>query len=206
MHVDHIEREWKIIVEGAEAMERLLDALGDPDRIERQRNVYFDTEDSALRELRRMLRVRIAGDSIVLTYKGRSTIVDGFMSSREVEADLDGETWSAIEQGSQEISDLSHPPVIEAIAGLDCPRLRGHAELHNLRRFYPRAAGYTLELDETRYPDGTVEHEIEAEVTPEQAEEVRRDLEGLLRSLDLPMTPQTRSKYARLLARLSKNS
>jgi uncharacterized protein YjbK len=201
MHVDHVEREWKIIVDGPDAMERLVSWLGTPEREHRQRNIYFDTPDSDLRRMRRMLRVRVAGGTVVITFKSDSQIVDGFMSSREIEMELDAQTWSAVDRGERDLADLPHAPVVAALEGLSSPRLRAHGELQNLRRFYPRSAGYTLELDQTHYPDGTVDGEIEAEVISERAMVVRADLEAILQSVELPMTPQTQSKYARLLER-----
>ena len=201
MHVDQIEREWKIQVGGPKAMKRLLEHLGEPAREHAQRNVYFDTPGADLRSRKRMLRVRIAGGAIVITFKSQSRIVDGFMSSREVEEGLDPGPWSAIERGERDLAELNHAPVVAALEGVESPRLEPHGELRNLRRFYPRSGGYTLELDETRYPDGTIDGEIEAEVAPELAEAVRQDLEALLGAVGLPMTPQNESKYARLLAR-----
>lgn len=76
--------------------------------------------------------------------------------------------------------------------------------LHNRRQVHELPGGARLELDETRYPDGEVGHELELELDGARAEHAEATLRALLGAAGVPWRPARDSKFARFLAALDR--
>ncbi len=73
--------------------------------------------------------------------------------------------------------------------------------LRNVRRRYDLATGCTVEVDETYFPDGAVDWEVELEA--EDPEATRVHLQRFLDSENIRWCPQAQSKSQRLLRHLT---
>ena len=195
---DHQEEEIKLTFIEQDGIERLMDYLGEPERILKQTNTYYDTPTLGLRQERVMLRVRKENDDLVITAKSRAKLQRGGLRAREVEYRVD------LQEGMECLGRGLHaweiPPVTHALSFLSNPEpFAPLGSTDNIRVCYPWRGG-TLELDRTFLPDGTEHTELEFE-TPCLEEELSR-LQSLLQSLQIPFTDEVIPKYVRFLQAL----
>ena len=73
------------------------------------------------------------------------------------------------------------------------------ARIRNERRRIPYES-FLLEVDRTRYPDGTVE--VEVEVETEDIEGARATVEAVARLVNVRLVEQPKTKYRRFLERV----
>jgi len=217
------EVEFKLALGGEADVAALLAALPagspPPGPAREQLNHFFDTPGGALRRARLALRLREEAGRFRLTAKGpaAATADEALADRPEEEVSLDatwafdllGERRSALEVLVARLGPR-HPPLVDELlrAAGDRP-LRRVASFRNERRQLgplelPGADGpvsLTLELDRSEFPGGRVDHEVEAEVVPAQAEAARAALASLFSRAGLPWQTAP-SKAERLFARL----
>ena len=194
------EIEVKLRIRDREGFERMLRALAPVDRRVVQLNVYLDTD---LRHVRRSgvsLRLRVTADSANLTAKRRV-------------GEAAASTWRAQEM----VADVDRAAGVEWLRGGEAPAFPGLPELadvaatvagrpllvttwsRTIRHVCDGGNGFTVEMDETLYPDGSLDFEVELE-----HEDHVRALELLLSvasDAGVPVDPQTDTKHARARAR-----
>lgn len=198
-----IEIELKVAIEDASQFERVVSCLGRClDRFE-QRNVYFDTEDGALRAQKWSLRVRYQSDTAIITLKGQDKGNLDFAIRTELERSVAlGKTREL-----RPSTVASEAKYLVAESGMKVPLnfdgMTPIGAIDNIRHVYrlPGAGEPLLvELDVTTYPDGSVGYEAELEV-PETADRERaaERLRKVFERTKVPWTPSRTTKYARFL-------
>ena len=137
-----------------------------------------------------------------------STEGAGSFEAREVEGDVDRETAEAILARGHGLAAVlaptTHTELHQRFGNLEELTIWGHTD--NLRRCYPidrSSTGWTLELDRTAFPGGSVEFEIEVE--SEDLEGVKPGLAKLLEKAEIEWIAQTRTKSERLRSYLAEH-
>ncbi len=202
------ELEVKAALQDAPALDRVAGAVraGPPVR---QENVFFDGDDRRLGRSGHALRLRLerfdsahAGPArATLTLKGPDTGSGGVAIRTEVGAPVAPETAEALARGEGRIESLPLPPSVESLRLARGAPLRPWLRFTNVRRTATvRIAGADCEVacDETTFPDGSVEREVEVEAPDEATVAAAREwLRGLLARLGLPWRPQREGKLTR---------
>ncbi|MBM4352589.1 MAG: CYTH domain-containing protein [Deltaproteobacteria bacterium] len=196
------EVEIKLELLAEDPLAALARRLGDPARTVEQLNRYFIPAAPA----GWMVRFREEDGGLVLTVKGPretpSQTAPGEGSDREAgvfvrterEVPVAPEALLHLLPGE----DQSWLFALAPLAGLTGP-LRPAGSCRNTRRFFHHA-GFTLELDRTEYPDGSIDWELEVET--DRPDEAFPEVSALLSALGIPFRPATKGKFARTLERM----
>lgn len=186
------------------ALERVADAVRAGPGI-RQENVFFDAADRRLGRSGHALRIRLEPGRATLTLKGPDTGSGGVAIRTEIGAPVPPEAAAALVRGEGRVEALPLPPAAEALRLARGAALRPWLRFTNVRRTAEaRIAGAACEVscDETTFPDGSVEREVEVEAPDEAAVAAARDwLRALFARLGLPWRPQREGKLTRAAAR-----
>jgi uncharacterized protein YjbK len=199
------EREIKLKIPTPELYKKLVADLPGPEGVVHQRNHYFDTGDGCLVRRGLMLRVRDEDGEIIVTLKGPAKR-HGFASVRtEVEEGLQRDLWEQILHGQGALEHLDAAPLrmLEPILGGRTLKLLGWID--NERRIHRLSSGpldLTVELDRTRFPDGSEEYELEVEVDRHRQEAAETYLRDILSELGLSWELQSKGKYQRFREKL----
>jgi len=160
-----------------------------------QENFFFDGPGKELSAQRAVLRVRFYDTDrrALITLKGKQLLVDGIGRGSEVECDAPdpkaARAWVADPAGLLALDD---PLIRDGVAArFKVPSLVCMGGFKNVRQEFP-FAGHTLELDETRFEWGTV---YEIEVESARPEEVKAELEALLKARGIPFSYSTTTKF-----------
>jgi len=219
-----IEREFKLRIPSGAALAELRARLGGPvAHPVLQVNHFFDTEGRALGGARIALRLRSetapsTGTTFVLALKGPLLAEASSLAARpEAELALTESAARGLLSGARSpiellrTSSLSESALVRracALAGGEPVRRLGAFENERTRvgplRFPPGSPGPPLvfELDRTRFPDASLEHELEVELPADaRPAEVERALSDLLSSLGIRPEP-SESKAARFFRTL----
>lgn len=214
-----IEREFKLRIPSEAALAELRARLGGPVAPPvLQVNHFFDTEGRALGRARIALRLRSeitpnAGTTFLLALKGPLLGEPSSLAARpEEELVLTESVARELLSGARSpleilrASSLSEGALVRlacALAGKEPLRRLGSFENERTRvgplRFPPGSSGPPLvfELDRTRFPDGSLERELEVELPAgARPAEVEHALSDLLSSLGIRPEP-SESKAAR---------
>lgn len=201
-----VETELKLLLPGARALERLLDALGPELDAQHQVNVYFDGDDGddgAWSAAGWAVRLRRENDTLKLTVKTTGEARGDFVERGEWETRLDPSREDALQDGGESLLRA----VDELLGDQDLPPrlreagLRPIGTMRNLRRraSLPGSDGLVVECDETTYPNGDVRHEAELEVDDaDAADRAVARLRAIFDELELPWQPSAVSKRERL--------
>lgn len=196
-----LEREVKLSLSGPDEYRRLASVLPAPRRWGMQLNVYLDSADGRLRAERLSLRIRITPDHARLTMKKPADVREsrdelaGAFVNLETEVEIDRTLALAW------ITDPASA-MPWAMAGFSV--IPGHLGGEGLRiatwsitrrAICDTAWGITLELDETVFPDGFRDFEIEAEHV--DARLARRVIDLHAGRAGLTLAVQGMSKHAR---------
>ncbi|GBF92863.1 triphosphate tunel metalloenzyme [Raphidocelis subcapitata] len=200
-----MEVEVKLRLGGKDDYERLRTALAPGvGPVYRQENFFFDGPGGELNARRVVVRVRLynGDEKATLTVKGEQVLKDGIGRAPEVEEPL------APADARRFVADppalLAHGSAIvrQLASQHGLPSLVGLGGFDNLRREFawspPGGRAFTLELDETAYPWGTL-YELECETTEPEA--LRADLEALLASHGVSYSYSKTSKFANFVNR-----
>lgn len=209
MNIMTTEVELKYKVDGVNRLDALMAALPKPESSFVQTNNYLDDDDASLRKAGIMLRAReiklapnapssLGKPPVTFTAKIRLSKKDGLFVSEERAQVMHLDDWLEIKDKSLPIP--TDGPLFRWLSGrTSFGPLRIIGETVNLRH-QVRSDLFMLEIDHTRFPDGSQELEIECEtILPDQA---REHIDKLLRGLGIPFSPQTEGKYARFLQKI----
>lgn len=204
----HVEVEIKIALVNWRDFDRLIRALPAPETRYIQTNSYLDDEDKSLREARIMLRARetrfppggakgLGKPPVTITAKRRRSAKDGVFISDEREEVWQKDVWDDYVIGRIPL-DTSGPVFDWVREKANFGQLRIIGQTVN-ERCVIRSDVFMLEIDKTRFPDDSIEVEIECEsIVPEQA---RQHILELCQGLGIETRSQTLGKYARFLAK-----
>lgn len=198
-----MEIELKIKLNGYVDFLKLIGSLGPLGDAERQVSGFFDTGERNLGQAGWALRVRLQGKKGLVTAKGLASPNQNAWIRQEIEAEIDA--WQARELlgGIGDPLDLDIAPVRFIKDEFDCKSLSKLLQFENKRLSRTHRIGdheCLFEIDSTEYADGSVDYELEVEVTDESH---LADVEGHLRhmfgALDIPFEFQRQSKLERAL-------
>ncbi|MEE2780021.1 MAG: CYTH domain-containing protein [Myxococcota bacterium] len=203
-----MERELKMALEGSTDLEKILKRLPKPEEIVEQRNHYFVDPPMLLSSVGMMVRVREERSPdaptphlVILTLKRRVSASDGVFVAHEEETLLDHSDWAEVQSGDRDLVSLPCD-ALKGIRDLGVSRLDVRGTMVNLRRKIS-LGGFLLEVDQTTFPNGVVDSEIEVET--DRPEEARAMLEEVAREVGITLRVQTRGKYGRLLKHLERS-
>ncbi len=208
-----LEIELKLALPSDEDRLTLLSHLPAPDAVIEQHNHYLCALDGSLAASKTMARVRSqrrtdssASDPwIVLTVKRRrSPADDGLFIAQEHEERVAHDVWQRFkdQEDAEWVGSGPASSEVHAVCG-PSGRLRVFGVMTNLRTVV-QVEGFTLEIDRTSFPDGSVDTEVEVET--DDPDGARVLLARLARDAGVSMTPQSLGKYARFLQRTAATS
>ncbi len=182
---------------------KLVGFLGQLDHEERQVNTFFDTEDHKLSSDGWALRMRSDQDKGIVTMKSRSSASEIAAVREEIEVEIPREEATEVQDLRRDIMSLEIAPIQFVREKWGDVALARIVHFENTRQHKSFKFGdymYDLEIDTTHFADGSVEYELEVELSDEaQAVTVTDKLQKLLSTLDIPFERQARSKLARAL-------
>ncbi len=192
-----MEKELKLRITDAANLKYLLEALPRPIRIESQVNHYFDTPGRDLRKHGVMVRLRESTAGNQLTLKRKAKIVSGYLTAEECEESTTLRARDLGPEGTLEVFRMT-PGIARILSGeYGLTEIKRLGLIRNERRVIPMKEGFTVELDETIFPGGRIDHEIEVETeNPGAALEV---LERILDGCGIPFDFETQTKYTRFI-------
>jgi predicted adenylyl cyclase CyaB len=168
------------------------------DRLEVQRNTYFDTPDFELRTRRWSLRLRQLENSSIFTFKGKSQVSNGFAEREEIEIEVPNAT--ALEE-------LRDPEILARVTKIaPISDFKPVAHLETKRLIYQLESIGEVTLDDVRVLNSSgnfveqfteVEIELEDHVDPGLLEPVLKHLRELS-----PLEPSTMGKFQRAMRAL----
>ncbi len=197
MKVSREEIELKYRLQSRLDYEKLCQGLGVPDEEVEQENHYFQSEDGEMPGEKGVIRIRLEKGTAVFTVKLGGMLVGGISRSQEYE-----EPW---EGGLEELPPSGTVFWERGHAGMDAmeqafgrrPPLVWAGRMVNRRKLYRLPGGMNLEVDESRYPDGQSDYEVELETAEPERE--RERLQALMDRFDICYVPQVKTKYERFL-------
>jgi uncharacterized protein YjbK len=213
----HQEIELKRLLGGDGAADRLVRALGAVASDLQQINHVFDTRDFSLHQSRFALRLRSEDGKNTLTAKGPGVGVSASVTSRtEAEVEIEAEVALEIRSGQLDpvavLRDRARDGAYaELWSGIERARrgqpLREIGHFANRRRTVrvalPSGIGLHVEVDQTRFPDGRVDEEVEAELpSAELAIAVEAWLDDLATKAGVETKPSS-AKLARFYTALA---
>lgn len=205
------EIELKYVLQNPRHLDALLRVVSAPEAAFTQYNNYLDDASTSLRSAQIMVRAReisfpvggalgLGKPPVTITAKRRVSVRDGLFVSEEREQVMRLDDWRDYEIGRGEL-DLKGAALAWAATHAKFGPLKIIGQTVNVR-YQVRSGPFTLELDKTKFPDDSVDLELECEtIMPDMA---REHIEQLLKSLNIPFAPQTKSKYERFLERNTK--
>ena len=199
------EREIKLKIPTLELYQKLAVALPGTEGVVHQRNHYFDTGDGCLVRRGLMLRVRDEDGEINVTLKGPAKCHGSAWVRTEVEEGLERDLWEQILGGQRALEHVDVAPLrmLEPILGGRTLKLLGWVD--NERRIHRLSSGpldLTVELDRTRFPDGSEEYELEVEEDRHRQEAAETCLREMMSELGLSWELQSKGKYQRFREKL----
>jgi uncharacterized protein YjbK len=198
------ETELKYRLAGERSYRKLCAFLGPPAEEWEQINHYYQSEDGTIPGKEGVIRIRAEKGRVWFTVKREGTLLGGLARSLETEVPWEG-SGDVFPPGAASLWDAGHPG-LKALAAerggaFELVHLGG---LVNRRRAYRLRDGLVLEVDASRYPDGTRDFEVEMEtLTPERD---RPKLLKILQEAGVRPVPQTETKYQRFLGHLVSGS
>ena len=182
---------------------KLMGFLGQIDSESRQQNAFFDTEDHRLAAAGWTLRVRAERDVGLVTLKGARSELAGATVREELETVIPRSRAIDCMNLAFDVIHLTVPPVEFVRQQFGEVALALLVRFENVRQrknFRLGDSDYRLEIDKTEFSDGSVDYELEVELTGAELIEPASDsLRKLFGSLDIPYRSQPQSKFARAL-------
>ena len=204
-----VEVEIKLGLVNPEQRDALLAALPPSTHTLVQDNYYFDTSAGRLSRARIMLRIRyeagaeqVTGRAVMAAKRRRSRTDAGRFEADEIEHIMEPETWRAVVTGSLNAAQLDNPVtrwVNAEVGPIENLEILG---LVSNERIVVPAAGYIFEVDRTRFPDGSVD--VEVEVETDDIDGARAAVEQYARKAGVALFEQTKGKHRRFRERLGR--
>ncbi len=203
--VKNIEIEIKLQLASFMDYLKLLGYLGQIESEEHQINAFFDTEDRQLARHGWALRVRAESNRGLVTVKTIPTERGAAVLRQEIEAEILRGVAMDIIGLRTDLMGLSAMPVDfikKQFPDIHVAKLIQFDNVRQKKLFRIGMENYLLEVDKTSYTDGSVDYELEVELTdPEKIEAVEDALRKLFTNLDIPFEHQSESKLVRALKR-----
>lgn len=199
-----IEIEIKLDLQNKENFSRLIDYFGIIAEPSRQENHFLDTADRDLSSYGWAMRLRIENKTATLTLKGLTSSEDGGLATRpEIESQLQlsdaneylksGIRTSQIPAKFREhLNFLKKSDVLQGMLTFTNYRHRVGWSVENIEA--------EIELDETHFPDGSKDYELEVELkSKQQYQAIMNGLAELLEKNGIAVISQEKSKFARAI-------
>jgi uncharacterized protein YjbK len=184
---------------------KLVGFLGQIESEEHQTNGFFDTEDRRLAKGGWALRVRAENRRGLVTLKSIPTQSGAAVIRQEIETEISRGTAIEILNLRSELLEQKVMPVEYVKREFPNLALAKLIQFQNVRQrklFRIGDQNYLLEVDKTEYNDGSVDYELEVELSKsEQIEVVENHLQKLFNTLNIPFERQLESKLVRALKR-----
>ena len=182
---------------------KLLGFLGKVEHEEHHVNGFFDTEDGLLAGAGWALRVRSTERGGLITLKGQPAMLGAAVIREEIEVEIPRGVSNDILNLRRDVMSLTVEPVEFVRRKWGDIALAKFMQFENTRQkktFKIDDDSLMLELDKTEFADGTIEYELELELTEEsQVQNVEDRLRRLFVSLNIPFEPNHESKLQRAL-------
>lgn len=200
-----IEVETKVAIAGEEEFRRILACAGTPASVREQLNGYLDRPDGELDRLGWMARIRLTADEAVLTLKravaGTRVSSDGLFRAVEIEHRLPRaraavclEDGGEVPRGLLDLGPEAPPEVRDILASGPVAILTWSLTIRWTFRDQGRP---DLIADETWFPDGSRDFEIEVEC--DDVAEAQARIRDIANMAGVEVAPQTLTKHARAL-------
>ena len=184
---------------------KLIGFLGHIEDEVRQINAFFDSDDRKLANAGWALRVRAESRRGLVTIKSIATNKNIATIRQEVEAQINRQEAMALINLQTDIMELPVMPVEylrQEVGKIKVNRLVQFENVRQRKLFKIDDQNYMLEIDKTEFNDGSVEYELELELSDtSKIETIEASLRKLFLTLDIPFIRQTESKLARALVR-----
>ncbi|MBN1213170.1 MAG: CYTH domain-containing protein [candidate division Zixibacteria bacterium] len=198
-----LEIEIKLQLESFPDYLKLIGFLGNIDYEDRHLNAFFDSEDRHLSSSGWVFRVRVENERGLITVKDTGRQAGSAMVRQEIEAEISRAMAMDILNLRLEPLSISVTPVEFIRREFPELKLAKLIQFNNVRQRKTCQLGdkdYVFEIDKTEFSDGSVDYEVEIELTDiHQIENVENDLRKLFGNLNIPYARQTESKLARAL-------
>jgi uncharacterized protein YjbK len=182
---------------------KLVGYLGQIESEDHHINGFFDSEDRQLAKGGWALRVRAEDHRGIVTAKSISQGSGMAAIRQEIEAEIPRSTALDVLALRSDILGLAVMPIEFVRTKFPAALLAKLIQFENTRQkklFRMCDQNYLLEIDTTKYNDGSVEYELEVELTnPDLIPTVEDHLRKLFHSLEIPFEKQSDSKFARAL-------
>eukprot|EP00878_Enallax_costatus_P005718 GHUV01005996.1.p1 GENE.GHUV01005996.1~~GHUV01005996.1.p1 ORF type:complete len:199 (+),score=59.12 GHUV01005996.1:362-958(+) len=193
-----MEVEVKLRLASADAHKKLQDLLASG-RVatHQQENFFFDGPNRELNSKRVVLRLRFydTDKKAEITLKGKQILVDGIGRASEVNEVVDAVTARKYLAQPSDMLQLPSELLQNMAKQFEVSSLICLGGFNNSRQEI-QWHGFTLELDETTYPWGTL-YELEAET--DKPEDLRHQLEEFLKTHEVQYSYSTTSKFANFI-------
>jgi uncharacterized protein YjbK len=200
-----MEIEIKLKLESFTDYLKLIGYLGQIESEDHHINAFFDTEDRQLARAGWALRVRAENKRGLVTVKSIPTTEGSAVIRQEIEAEIPRGVAYEIIGLREELLSVAILPVEfikKQFPDLTLAKLIQFENIRQKKLFRIGGDNYLLEVDKTMYTDGSVDHELEVELSDiERRESVEDHLRKLFASLAIPFEHQAESKFARALKR-----
>ena len=199
----NLEIEIKLQLESFPDYLKLIGFLGNIEYEDHHLNAFFDSEDRYLSRSGWVFRVRVENERGLITIKDTGQQTGSAMVRQEIEAEISRSTAMDILNLRMEPLSISVTPVEFIRNEFPRVKLAKLIQFNNVRQRKTCQLGdkdYVFEIDKTEFSDGSVDYEVEIELTDiGQIENVENDLRKLFGNLNIPYARQTESKLARAL-------
>jgi uncharacterized protein YjbK len=168
-------------------------------------NGFFDTEDRELARQGWALRVRAENSRGLVTIKSIGSYAGIAAVRQEIEAQIGRAEAMAVINLQADVMDLPVLPVEyikEQVGPVRVARLVQFENVRQRKLFKIGDQNYMLEVDKTEFNDGSVDYELELELSDTaRLETIEDNLRKLFITLDMPFIQQRESKLVRALSR-----
>jgi len=199
----NLEIEIKLQLESFPDYLKLIGFLGNIEYEDHHLSAFFDSEDWYLSRSGWVFRVRVENERGLITIKDTGQQTGSAMVRQEIEAEISRSTAMDILNLRLEPLSISVTPVEFIRKEFPRVKLAKLIQFNNVRQRKTCQLGdkdYVFEIDKTEFSDGSVDYEVEIELTDiYQIENVENDLRKLFGNLNIPYARQTESKLARAL-------
>jgi len=184
---------------------KLIGFLGKIEHEENQINAFFDTEDHKLAKLGWALRVRVENSRGLVTAKSIGTEKGAAFIRQEIEAEILRTEAFELLNLRTDIMQLQILPIeciLEKAGQISVMKLVQFTNIRQKKLFKIGDENYILEIDKTEFSDGSVDYELELELSDDSRIDIVEDhFRKLFASLSIPYQPQAKSKFMRALTK-----
>ncbi len=182
---------------------KLIGFLGHIEDEVRQINAFFDSDDRKLANAGWALRVRAESRRGLVTIKSIATNKSIATIRQEVETQINRQDAMSLINLQADVMELPVMPVEylrQEVGKIKVNRLVQFENVRQRKLFKIDDQNYMLDIDKTEFNDGSVEYELELELSDtSKIETIEANLRKLFLTLDIPFIRQTESKLARAL-------